>query len=104
MDLRGSGARMLNILCRPVASWDPLKTFAAADWIPVRIKILRFWGRGSGGWMPGCWMLEGLEWIGGGDGGDGGIGMDARWEEGIGRNSHTVELHELGGLSVRQTS
>ena len=21
--------------------------------------------------MPGCWMLEGLEWVGGGDGGDG---------------------------------
>ena len=50
--------------------------------------------------MPGCWMLEGLEQIGGGDGGDGGIGMDARWEEGIGRTSHTLELQELGGLLV----
>ena len=45
-------------------------------------------------------MLEGLEWIGGGDGGDGGIGMDARWEEGIGRNSHMLELQELGGFKV----
>ena len=39
-------------------------------------------------------MLEGLEWIGGGDGG---IGMDARWEKGIGRTSHKIELQELGG-------
>ena len=45
--------------------------------------------------MPGCWILAGLEWIGGGDGGDRGIGVDARTEEGIGINSHTLELQEL---------
>ena len=46
-------------------------------------------------------MLEGLEWIGGGARGDGGIGMDARWEEGIGRTSHTLELQELGGYPCK---
>ena len=48
--------------------------------------------------MPGC--LDAGR-IGGGDGGDGGIGMDARWEEGIGRTSHTLELEELGGFPQR---
>ncbi len=37
---------------------------------------------------------------------DAGIGGDwrqvaARWEEGIGRNSHTLELEELGGFQPR---
>ena len=50
--------------------------------------------------MPGCWMLKGLE---GSGGGDGGIGMDARWEEGIGRTSHTLELQELGRFSSKYT-
>ena len=27
----------------------------------------------------------------------------ARWEEGIGRNSHTLELQELGGFSLART-
>ena len=33
--------------------------------------------------MPACLNAEGLEWIGGGDGGDGGIRGDGRmaWEE-----------------------
>jgi hypothetical protein len=39
-------------------------------------------------------MLEGLEWIGGGDGGDGIL------EEGFARNSHMLELQELGGFVV----
>jgi hypothetical protein len=44
-------------------------------------------------------MLQGLRWIGGGDGG---IEMDTRWEEGMGRNAHALELQELGEL-LRQT-
>ena len=42
--------------------------------------------------MPGCLDAEGLEWIGGGDGGDAIIGV------GIGRNPHTLKLQELGGF------
>ena len=36
--------------------------------------------------MPGCWMLEGLEWIGGGDGGDRGHGRRGL-EESLTRSS-----------------
>jgi hypothetical protein len=57
--------------------------------------------------MPACWMLAGLGWIGGGDGGDGGDGgwwlLDGRrWEEGTGRNSHILELQEIGGLGKQR--
>ena len=62
------------------------------------IKISDSGGLDLEAWCLDAWMLAGLEWIGGGDGGDGGIGMDARWEEGIGRTSHTLELQELGGF------
>ena len=43
--------------------------------------------------MPGCLDAEGLEWIGGGDGGDGILGR------GDPRTSHTLKLQELGGLA-----
>ena len=74
-------------LCRPVPP----------DWIPyiLRFQILEAWIC-----RPGAWMLAGLEWIGGRDGRDGGSGMDARREEGIGRTSHTLELQELGGYGL----
>ena len=66
MDLTGSGARGVG---RPVAACVILKLPAAADRIPLilRFQILEVWI-----WRPGAWMLdaEGLEWIGGGDGGD----------------------------------
>ena len=91
MDLKGSGARGVG---RPVAACAAQPHPTAADWIPLilRFQILEawIWRPGSGGLVPGCLNAgrigmdwNGLEWIGGGDGGDGGIGMDARWEEGI---------------------
>ena len=40
--------------------------------------------------MPGCWKdWNGLEEV---------TEVTAFWGEGIGRNSHTLELQELGGL------
>ena len=67
MDLRSSGSRVSDPLCRPVAACrnglDP----------PIYYD-LRSWRPGSGGLVPGCLDAEGLEWIGGGDGGDGILG------------------------------
>ena len=59
------------------------------------IKISDSGGSGLEPWCLDAWMLAGLEWIGGGDGA---IGLDARWEDGIGRTSHTLKLQELGGF------
>ena len=42
---------------------------------PLYIKISDSGGLDLEAWCLDAWMLEGLEWIGGGDGGDGGIGM-----------------------------
>ena len=89
MDLKGSGSRRSDLLCHPVLP-------CAAGWDPPNIKISDSGGLDLEAWCLDVWMLEGLEWIGGGDGGAGGIGMDAGWEEGIGRNSHMLELQELG--------
>ncbi len=45
---------------------------------PLYIKISDSGGLDLEAWGLDAWMLTRLEWIGGGDGGDGGIGMDAR--------------------------
>ena len=45
--------------------------------------------------MPGCWMqagLNGLEEV---------TGVTAFWGEGVGRNSHTLKLQELGVVRVK---
>ena len=73
----------------------------AARLDPLYIKISDSGGLDLEAWCLDVWMLAGLERIGRGDGG---IGMDARWEEGIGRTSHTLELQELGGLIMPPTS
>ena len=68
-------------LCRPVAP----------DWIPLilRFQILEAWIWRPGAWMPGCWKdWNGLEEV---------TEVTAFWGEGIGRNSHTLKLQELGG-------
>ena len=69
-------------LCRPEKCY-----FSGLD--PFNIKISDSGGLGLEAWMPGCWQdWRGLEEV------------TARWEEGIGRNSHTLELQELGGFLV----
>ena len=78
MDLSGPGTRMSDPL------WQP-ENPCGSGLNPPNIKISDSGGLDLEAWCLDVWMLEGLEWIGGGDGGDGGIGMDARWEEGIGR-------------------
>ena len=83
---------MFGGLCRPVAACGSLKTSAAADQIPLYIKISDPGGLDLNVWCLDAWMLTRLEWIGGGDGGDGILG------EGIGRNSNTLKLQELGGF------
>ena len=45
---------------------------------PSNIKISDSGGLDLEAWGLDAWMLTRLEWIGGGDGGDRGIGMDAR--------------------------
>ena len=49
--------------------WRPVPP-CAAGMDPPNIKISDSGGLDLEAWMPGRWMLEGLEWIGGGDGGD----------------------------------
>ena len=59
---------------------------------------------GSGGldleaWMPGCWMLEGLEWIGGGDGSDGGDWNGRKELEGrLTRSSFRSSADSVGAI------
>ena len=65
MDLKGSGA------WRPVAAcgslWQPvLPCRNGLD--PPNIKISDSGGLDLEAWCLDAWMLEGLEWIGGGDG------------------------------------
>ena len=67
MGLKGSGARMSAARWHPVAACRPLKSLVAPDWIP---SILRFQIHLEA-WCLDAWRLEGLELIGGGDGGDG---------------------------------
>ena len=67
MDLNGSGTRMSDTLCQPVPP-------CAAGLDPPNIKISDSGGLGLEAWCLHAWMLAGLEWIGGGDGGDGILG------------------------------
>ena len=71
MDLGGSGARM------SAARWCPVphpEIPCAAGLDPLYIKISDSGGLDLEAWCLDAWMLEGLEWIGGGDGGDGILG------------------------------
>ena len=63
MDLKGSGARMLGGL------WSP-ENLCAAGLDPPNIKISDSGGLDLDSAGLDAWMLEGLEWIGGGDGED----------------------------------
>jgi hypothetical protein len=57
MDLTGSGFRMSDILCRPLAACAALCCPMPPDWIP-----LEAWNWRPGAWMPGCWQdWRGLE-------------------------------------------
>ena len=91
--LQGSGARMLGGLWHPVPPcgtlWHPAIP-CAAGLDPLYIKISDSGGLGLEAWMPGCWQdWRGLEEV---------TEVTASWGEGIGRNSHTLELQELGGF------
>ena len=71
-------------LCHPVASCH-----AGLD--PPNIKVSASGGLDLEPWMlvPGCWQdWNGLEEV---------TEVTAFWGEGIGRNSHTLKLQELGG-------
>jgi len=75
-----------------VATCGGLKCPGASDWIPLilRFQILEAWIWRPGAWMSGCWKdWNGLEEV---------TEVTAFWGEGIGRNSHTLELQELGGF------
>ena len=76
MDLRGSGARMSAARCRPVAA-------CRTGLDPPNIKISDSGGLDLEAWCLDAWMLAGLEWIGGGDGGDGGYWNGGRGLEEI---------------------
>ena len=81
-----------ELLWRPVASCGPLKSPVAAEWIPLisKFKMLEAWIWRPGAWMSGCWK----DWNGLGEVTE----VTALWGEGIGRNSHTLELQEFGGV------
>ena len=86
MDLRGSGARTFGGLCRPV-----VPSRAGLD--PPNIKISDSGGLDLEAWCLDAWMLKdwnGLEEV---------TEVTAFWGEGIGRNSHTLKLQELGGYA-----
>ena len=73
MHLKGSGARMSDALCRPVLPCVALCRPVAACRTglgPPNIKISDPGGLDLEAWCLDAWMLAGLEWIGGGDGGD----------------------------------
>lgn len=71
MDLKCPGTSMSGTL------WQPVPPVAAAlD--TLYTKISDSGGLDLEAWCLDVWMLGELEWIGGGDGGDGEIGMDAR--------------------------
>ena len=65
MDLEGSGARVFGGLWQPVPP-------CAAGLDPPNIKISDSGGLHLEAWCLEAWMLEGLGWIGEGDGGVGG--------------------------------
>ena len=77
---------------RPLPPCEPLCRPTKPDWIflILRFQILEAWIRRPGAWMPGCWQdWNGLEEVTE-------VTEELEWEEGIGRNSHTLELQELG--------
>ena len=99
MVLRGSRARDVGrpvaacaALWRPAAPCGSLCHPFAPDWIPyiLRFQILEAWIWRPGAWMPGCWK----DWNGFAEVTE----VTAFWGEGIGRNSRTLELQELGGF------
>ena len=99
MDLNGPGIRMSDILWHPVAScgalWRPVAS-CRAGLDPPNIQISDSGGLDLEAWMPGCWQdWRGLEKV---------TEVTARWGEGIGRNSHTLELQELGGYASVHSS
>ena len=63
LDLIGSGTRMSEPL------WQP-ENPCASGLDPPNIKISDSGGLDLEAWCLDAWMLAGLEWIGGGDGGD----------------------------------
>ena len=78
MDLNGSGTRMSDILWHPVAACGPLwhsvpPCRTGLD--PFDIQISDSGCLDLEAWYLEAWMLAGLEWIGGYDGGEGGIGL-----------------------------
>ena len=91
MDLRGSGSRMSDPLWRPVAPCGGLCRQIRSPYI-LRSQILEAWVWRPGAWMSGCWK----DWNGLGEVTE----VTAFWGEGIGRNSHTLKLQELGGFTV----
>ena len=62
---------MSGILWQPV---PPCGTACAAGLDPLYIKISDSGGLDLKAWCLDAWMLAGLEWIGGGEGGDGILG------------------------------
>ena len=69
--------------------WNPVAA-CAAGLDPLYIKISDSGGLDLEAWMPGCWKdWNGLEEV---------TEVTAFWGEGFGRNSHTLELQELGGF------
>ena len=94
MDLKGSEARVSAARCRPVPPNRIQPHPTAADWIPLilRFQILEAWIWRPGAWMPGCWQdWNGLEEV---------TEVTAFWGGGIGRNSHTLKLQDLGGSAA----
>ena len=95
MDLKGSGSRMSKAAC-------------AGGLDPLYIKISHSGALDLEAWCPDAWMLEGLEWIGGGDGGDGILGR-GDWKKspharasGVRRISHVPNIGCLVLGSRRQ--
>ena len=73
MDFHGFERLWGEDVLRPLAScgilWHPVPA-CRAGLDPPNIKISDSEGLDLEGWCPDAWMLEGLEWIRGGDGGD----------------------------------
>ena len=87
MDLKGSGARGVGRPLPPCAGLCRLVIPCRAGLDPANIKISDSGGLDLEVWCLDVWMLEGLD----------GLDEVAEVTEGIGRNSHTLELQELGG-------
>ena len=86
---------MSAALWRPVAACAALWRPVAADWVPLYIKISDPGGLDLKVWCMDAWMLK--DWNGLGEVTEV-TEVTAFLGEGIGRNSHTLKLQELGGL------